>query len=274
MKTKLKKRTLIDVLADSNVTPFGIAIAVFIVWGVITYVPYNHYFRADHSDWAGQFGDMFGVVNSLFSGFAVAGLAYSVILQKKELKMTRKELSITKRENTKQSFESIFFSMLQLHITKVDQLTYGGKIGRQAFEQLYLNYGIELQTKLSKKHDAYAGSLLTLEETLQTYLEVFSRPDEENAFGHYFRNLYQIFLIIDESAKSINKYKYAKIVRAQLSSIELTLLFYNCLTTNGNQKFKPLIEKYSVLKQINKTLLWNTADTVAYKKTAFEQENS
>ena len=38
-------------------------------------------------DWPtrGQFGDVFGAVNALFSGFAFAGLIYTVFLQREEL---------------------------------------------------------------------------------------------------------------------------------------------------------------------------------------------
>jgi hypothetical protein len=46
----------------------------------------------------GSFGDMFGAVNALFSGFAFAGVIYAIILQKKELSLQRKELELTRNE--------------------------------------------------------------------------------------------------------------------------------------------------------------------------------
>jgi len=46
----------------------------------------------------GQFGDMFGVVNALFSGLAFAGLIYTVWLQRQELSLQRKELEMTREE--------------------------------------------------------------------------------------------------------------------------------------------------------------------------------
>ncbi|WP_146180620.1 hypothetical protein [Limnohabitans curvus] len=51
-------------------------------------------------DWAtrGQFGDVFGVVNALFSGLAFAGLIYTVFLQREELSLQRKELELTRLE--------------------------------------------------------------------------------------------------------------------------------------------------------------------------------
>ena len=46
-------------------------------------------------DWAerGQFGDMFGVVNTLFSGLAFSALVCALILQSRELQATRLEFS-------------------------------------------------------------------------------------------------------------------------------------------------------------------------------------
>jgi hypothetical protein len=33
------------------------------------------------------------------------------------------------------------------------------------------------------------------------------------------------------------------------------MLFFNCLSDNGKEKFKPLIEKYAILKNIRHDLL-------------------
>ena len=56
-------------------------------------------FIADNQDaWAhrGQFGDMFGAINALFSGLAFAGLIITILLQRKELSAQQGEL----RQNT------------------------------------------------------------------------------------------------------------------------------------------------------------------------------
>jgi hypothetical protein len=45
-------------------------------------------------DWQtrGQFGDMFGAVNAFFSGLALVGIVYNIMLQRKELRLQRQEL--------------------------------------------------------------------------------------------------------------------------------------------------------------------------------------
>ena len=46
----------------------------------------------------GTFGDMFGAVNALFSGFAFAGLIITLLYQKEELQLQREELAQTREE--------------------------------------------------------------------------------------------------------------------------------------------------------------------------------
>ena len=49
-------------------------------------------------DRSGLFGDSFGVLTSLFSGLAFAGLIITMLLQKEELGLQRKELEETRGE--------------------------------------------------------------------------------------------------------------------------------------------------------------------------------
>ena len=44
------------------------------------------------------FGDMFGAVNALFSGLALAGIVYAIFLQRQELELQREELRYTRLE--------------------------------------------------------------------------------------------------------------------------------------------------------------------------------
>lgn len=60
-------------------------------------------FTKDASGWSerGQFGDMFGALNALFSGLAFAGIIYTIRQQKEELELQREELRLTREELTK-----------------------------------------------------------------------------------------------------------------------------------------------------------------------------
>ena len=66
-------------------------------------------------DWAsrGQFGDLFGAVNALFSGLAFAGLYFALRLQHDQLSLQRSELAL-QREELKLQREEMVASRAEL----------------------------------------------------------------------------------------------------------------------------------------------------------------
>jgi hypothetical protein len=70
-------------------------LVVLVVWGCNLALIYWFF-----PDWQtrGQFGDLFGAINSLFSGLAFAGLIYTIILQGRELSLQRDELRLQREE--------------------------------------------------------------------------------------------------------------------------------------------------------------------------------
>lgn len=95
----------------------------FLSWGLIIWL-----IPAVSGMTRGTFGDMFGSVNSLFSGLALGGIIFTIFLQKKELKLQRKELRETRNEFSmqndtlkKQRFENTFFQMISLHHEIIDK---------------------------------------------------------------------------------------------------------------------------------------------------------
>ena len=67
------------------------------------------------------------------------------------------------------------------------------------------------------------------------------------------------------------RYDYACIIRSQLSDYELVMMFYNCLTANGRDKFKPLIEKYAVFNNLRLELLAKVNDKEEYAQGAYNR---
>ncbi len=46
----------------------------------------------------GQLGDSFGMLTSVFSGLAFAGMVYAILMQSQELRLQREELTLTRTE--------------------------------------------------------------------------------------------------------------------------------------------------------------------------------
>ncbi|WP_176544114.1 putative phage abortive infection protein [Bacillus thuringiensis] len=92
----------------------------------------------------------------------------------------------------------------------------------------------------------YADDTL-IEIKQDSYEKLYKR--HEKIIGHYYRNLYRIVKLIqnttfnNESQERDNeeKRKYRGILRAQLSSFELLMLFYNISYSEKGKKFKELI---------------------------------
>lgn len=77
----------------------------------------------------------------------------------------------------------------------------------------------------------------------------------QSRLGHYFRHIYQSFCYIKSQnfLSKKQKYEYAKILRAQLSSHELALLVLNALSDLGKdwvQKDYNIFDEYQVIKNI------------------------
>jgi hypothetical protein len=81
---------------------------------------------------------------------------------------------------------------------------------------------------------------------IRAYEEVYK--EFENEIGHYYRNLYRLVKLIqsekfhsDEKLDELEKRKYRGILRAQLSSFELLMIFYNVVYSKKGEKFKDIL---------------------------------
>lgn len=69
---------------------------IILIFG--SWILYYHLLSGLPDNKKSAFGDMFGGLNSLFSGLALAGIILTIVLQKKELSLQRQELISTKKE--------------------------------------------------------------------------------------------------------------------------------------------------------------------------------
>lgn len=191
-----------------------------------------------------------------------------------EVKATRVELEGQKQQMIEQNktlrqqrFENTFFQMLNLHHQIVNGIdikypSSGIIQGRDCFKHIYERLS---ETCRNIKNAAKIESF-GIGKTMLEYDRIYKANQSD--FGHYFRNLYTITKFI-HSSDSEDKQKYADILRAQLSSHELLLLFYNGLSEYGNKKFKPLIEQYQLLKNIPLQVLIELEHKKEYQSSAF-----
>lgn len=207
----------------------------------------------------GAYGDAFGALNTLFAGLAFSGILVSIFLQSKELSETREELRGQKNQMRRQGFENTFFQILHSLSSAVDTTYYKTQtLNRDLIPSSTQYEGRECINFLL---GIFKTKYLDNKSKGSNYLEQYEKFYEEmgnKSLGHYYRLLYSIvkyvhksdFLDLEEVEGLPKREFYINLIRAQISSDELFFIFYNCLSTYGKDKFKPMIEKYSFFEHL------------------------
>lgn len=268
-------------------------ISLWIFYPLWIYI-YKSLFVNSNSIEVGVFGDSYGALNTLFSGLAFTGIIISIFLQSQELSETRRDINRQTKEFEsqtfalkKQVFENTFFQLLLVFKTTADNVCINlydnvdGElvdtiVGGQAFPILFEN-------ELSYLY-CYDGTKAPLDIIRETYASFDRRHGP--SIGPYFRTLYQVLKMIDDSDMAETDRKiYSNILRAQLSLHELSILFYCGLSAYGDGAFKVYLEKYEFFEHLpigfykNRTGQVNINDMVvlydikAYGKTNLAAHN-
>lgn len=262
---------------------FALYILIIIILWVLTF--FLNQFGIDKND-EGVFGDKFGAVNALFSGFAFLGIIYTISLQRRELKLQRKELKLTRKEFKTQNrtlsfqrFENTLFQMLQLHHEIIDKLEIktteidinhlSGRVDefkkRWVFKQSKTKILAALRYMREHGYDEEEPNGIIVKirhldndrrkrDWIEDSYMYFYKKDEGSTLSYYFRNLYHIFKFIHLSTdiEPERKQFYASLVRAQLSPDELFLVFYNAFVPGlGHPNMLFLIKEYDILQNLD-----------------------
>lgn len=244
----------------------------------------------------GLFGDSWGGVNAIISAFAFAGVIVTLFLQNRDLNLQRKEMIRQREEFEKenetlkyQRFENLFYNMLNLQ----QEIVAGLRFDYQDEERILVPSGIDntppirdmrLVNKNVTGREVFRYSFdkaeIALDEmdqngrriVLKGYREFLYKKGLKaydttwipTYYDHYFRHLYKIIQFVDSQDFSFDiKYKYISLLRGTLSRYELVWIYYNALNPSF-ERFKKLIEKYSLLKNIREELLTRSLETHQY----------
>jgi uncharacterized membrane protein len=107
------------------------------------------------------------------------------------------------------------------------------------------------------------------------YVALMKKLDAEWGYelGVYYRLITHLFTFIDLAELPLEeRTRLANFARAQLSSYELSMLFYNGLWGEGRASFKPLAEKYGLFKHLQPEHVLDPRDLkpgALYAETAF-----
>lgn len=218
-------------------------------------------------DW-GEFGSYFGgTLSPILSFISLMALLSTIVLQSKELELTREELrrsadaqAATKNilnEQSKtlarQQFESTFFSLLDHHNKALEHIS-------------------TIHTGQTSSYLSYVNGYVFLESDPTNLDLAKAALEKKNDFcGHYFMVLYQLlkFIATNVPGGSIgqefeadkiqfqdltdNEKMYSNIVRSCLYYSVTQLLSINCYCTGPEDtywRYKLLIERYAFLEHM------------------------
>ncbi|MGF6770636.1 hypothetical protein P3T18_003115 [Paraburkholderia sp. GAS199] len=210
---------------------------------------------------AGQFGDAFGGLNTLFSSLAFAGLIITIFLQRQQLIDQRDEITIGRKRQNSEWSEAKFFRLLDIYQaalaalkTKRDGRTYDGidALNRMAValdehmraEGLSASEGIPKKLrKAGVRIDAGSVHLaLRFAHYRAIYLNMHRHARYVESFKLLLRHVEAVGVDPEE------RQFYLDVVRAQLTYIELRYLFYIALGHSNEGEFRTLLQSTGLIE--------------------------
>ncbi|MGG1638257.1 putative phage abortive infection protein [Paenibacillus sp. NRS-1760] len=241
LETKDKKEP-IDILIT-------MAVIIFIVWalsGAFVVLAFKK------PDGPGTFGDMFGAINSLFSGLAFSGIIYTIMIQRNELSLQREELALQREEIRKsteelagqkeqmviQRFETTFFNLLSMQNELTNSIEISHMIrGRKVFKEIHEEFYNRFNHPMYKSSDKLAE------------LSYISTLD------HYYRHVTTLVTFVhnDNTLLDNSKEMYIGFFASQCTSYEIIFIFYYSLI---NRNFYELLLEYKFFVSLDEALLF------------------
>lgn len=284
-------------MKNSNYLFWLIGIGSLIFMGFILY---ENYMYAIHlgSDKQGIFGDMFGASNALFTGLSFTGVIIAILLQRQELKLQRKELELTREEMkltrlefnqqnetlTKQQFENTFFQMISMYRDNTEKMSVdiqGEKIEGKALFHAFnkkLNEDINyfMKKRFNKNNDnaedKFFDNLETekLKLTINELVAIYERRYKslEDEFIKYFSTITIILKLVDQ-ANIDDKFFYISILKSHFTKYETLVVFYQTISQDPKNEFRKLVDRYSIVNDLEVKLITNPNHFLNYKQKQF-----
>jgi len=189
---------------------------------------------------AGQFGDMFGFINSLFSGLAMAGVLITIWFQREEMKQQRKEMA----RQQEASNTTIAWSIFDQHLKALGRL--------QSTEEYKGALSEITEGTLRTLSTAVGGGSLVdgkpqveFGDVLDDNTEDLTKFKEDLDISIYNtdknKNVFKMLKIVDVISKVIIRYGdnnqlLVGTLFAQLSDEEVRILIYKCIADGDYYK--------------------------------------
>lgn len=222
---------------------------------------YKGYFPLKGANLAerGQFGDSFGVLNSLFTGLGFGGLIVTLLLQQKQIRQQERQILAQQRSDALRHYEEALHRLMAMYQTTLSEVVtskrdlHGRSVLRgstdRAFEALKRE-GVHLVPHDIQERYA-RGALSSEDQLLLDYL--------------YFRNFKILSVEIDRQGRLIDTLKalldhlvnhipshasldrYKGLVCSQITYVEVSYFFFIALSFKAEDELRDLLLKSGLL---------------------------
>jgi len=190
---------------------------------------------------AALLGDSFGIINSLFSGLAFAGLIVTVLLQREELKESREIFKA-------QKFEDAFYRLIGFYKENLNEISvhdnqedkYHSGVGGLSFQLRKLN-------SLTKSYSKYLES----KDTVDVFRYLIHKDIQKVVIpqSRYLGTMESILLLIFNQVENQDELNfYNKVVSSQLTIHEVKYIFYRCLVSKTDSKLVELVNQSKLIE--------------------------
>lgn len=230
--------------AGLNFLKASISVFVGVVTIVLLYASLVLYLTWPVSEFsvakAGIFGDSFGIITSLFSGLAFAGIIITILLQRQELSESREIFKL-------QRFEGSFYRLLDFYRKNLEDI----KISDHQTAVTY--YGIDALSFVCKR----------LSQTMQKYSRFLAEEEGRKVYenqlfieiqkilcrqARYLGTLQSILELVERDMTTREqRIAYWNILQSQLTAIEVKYIFYCCLVADKTDRLRELIHRSTMV---------------------------
>lgn len=261
MLNALKNKTLAFIAAVRGIYLSLWWIIPIAIMGLIFWLFYQGYFplKGENISERGQFGDSFGVLNSLFTGLGFGGLVVTLLLQQKQIRHQEVEIQLQRQSEQIKQYEETLHLLMSMYATTIAEVTTAkgdlrartvlrGSTDR-VFEAIKKEKAHIVPPKIQERYNA----------------EQLTKEDKEFLDYLYFRNFKILSVEIDRQGRLIQTLKvllrhlvfrapegldikpYCDMVCAQITYIELSYFFLIALTFNDESDLRELMLKSGLL---------------------------
>lgn len=231
--------------------------------GIIFWLFYYGYIpiKGGNYEEKGQFGDSFGVLNSLFTGLGFGGLIITLMLQQKQINQQEQEVITQRKAECIQHYEDTLFKLLELYLNTLSEIS-NSHNSIQGRHVLY-NSNRRALDAIRKE-----GAQLIPHDIQERHLKnKLTENDRLHLDYLYFRNFKILTVEVDRQGRLIETFKillrhlldnapnhlqvelYIEIIASQITVVELTYFYLISLTFNNENELRKLMLESGMLKR-------------------------